>query len=275
MAEPERLAQVVGRMDGQATLLRAWPLAGGVSAQVMGLEIQRTDGSTQKLVLRRHGDADLRGNPQIAADEFRLLSLLHRAGLPVAAPRFLDQACDLLPTPYLILDFLDGESDFSPSPSPDRPHALAAGLAQIHQIDLDPAILSFLPKPPPSPDQPPLRNGLALLHGDFWPGNVLWRAGRLTGIIDWEDARLGDPVADVANSRLEILWAYGVAAMTAFTRRYAALNALDFTDLPRWDRWVAQAKGPQIGDWGLDEATEQTMRRDLAWFVDQDTEDVQ
>ncbi len=274
MAGEDLLAQVVGRMDPGATLLRAWPLAGGVSAQVMGLEIQRADGSTQKLVLRRHGDVDLRGNPQIAADEFRLLTLLHRAGLPVAAPRFLDQACDLLPTPYLILDFLDGESDFSPSPSPDRPHALAAGLAQIHKIDLHGGRLSFLPNPPPPPDQPPQRNGLALLHGDFWPGNVLWQAGRLTGIIDWEDARLGDPVADVANSRLEILWAYGAAAMTAFTQRYAALNALDFTELPRWDRWIAQAKRPKIGDWGLDENIEQAMYRDLAWFVDQAAQDV-
>jgi hypothetical protein len=62
--------------------------------------------------------------------------------------------------------------------------------------------------------------------------------------------------------------------MTAFTQRYAALNALDFTDLPRWDRWVVQAKRPKIGDWGLDDLTEQAMRRDLAWFVDQATQDV-
>ncbi len=270
MAGQDLLAQVVGRMDGQATLLRAWPLAGGVSAQVMGLEIQAGDGAIQKRVLRRHGQADLRGNPQIAADEFRLLSILHRAGLPVALPRFLDAACDLLPTPYLIIDFLDGETDFSPSPSPDRPHALAAGLAQIHQIDLDQATLFFLPNPPPQPDEPPRRNGLALLHGDFWPGNVLWQDGVVAGIIDWEDARLGDPVADVANSRLEILWAYGGEAMTAFTQGYAALNPLDFTELPRWDRWIAQSKAAKIGDWGLDEITEQAMRRALAWFVDQD-----
>jgi len=27
-----------------------------------------------------------------------------------------------------------------------------------------------------------------VLHGDYWPGNVLWRDGRLVGVIDWEEA---------------------------------------------------------------------------------------
>jgi aminoglycoside phosphotransferase (APT) family kinase protein len=39
-----------------------------------------------------------------------------------------------------------------------------------------------------------------LLHGDFWPGNALWRDGALVAILDWEDAAIGDPLADVANA---------------------------------------------------------------------------
>jgi aminoglycoside phosphotransferase (APT) family kinase protein len=37
---------------------------------------------------------------------------------------------------------------------------------------------------------------LSLLHGDYWPDNTLWRDGRLVCVIDWEDAALGDPLAD-------------------------------------------------------------------------------
>jgi aminoglycoside 2''-phosphotransferase len=39
-----------------------------------------------------------------------------------------------------------------------------------------------------------------LLHGDLWPSHVLWDRGarRPTGVIDWEDARLGDPAADLS-----------------------------------------------------------------------------
>ena len=32
------------------------------------------------------------------------------------------------------------------------------------------------------------RNADKLMHGDYWPGNTLWKDGRLVGIIDWEDA---------------------------------------------------------------------------------------
>jgi aminoglycoside phosphotransferase (APT) family kinase protein len=38
-----------------------------------------------------------------------------------------------------------------------------------------------------------------LVHNDLWPSHILWdrRSGAPTGVIDWEDARLGDPAADL------------------------------------------------------------------------------
>jgi hypothetical protein len=92
----ERVAQ---HIDPQCRLIRAWPLTGGVSAAVMAIEIAREDGSTQKLLIRRHGPNDLALNPQIAADEFRLLQILHSAGLAIPAPLYLDLSNELLPTP--------------------------------------------------------------------------------------------------------------------------------------------------------------------------------
>ena len=40
----------------------------------------------------------------------------------------------------------------------------------------------MLRRPPP----PVQVNRPVLLHGDFWPGNILWRDGRLVAVIDWE-----------------------------------------------------------------------------------------
>jgi aminoglycoside 2''-phosphotransferase len=39
-----------------------------------------------------------------------------------------------------------------------------------------------------------------LLHNDLWPSHILWDPpeGRPTGVIDWEDARFGDPAFDLA-----------------------------------------------------------------------------
>lgn len=52
--------------------------------------------------MRRHGAADLRHNPHVAADEFKLWQLLQSAGLPVPAPRCLS-------TPCLVVDYVEGE----------------------------------------------------------------------------------------------------------------------------------------------------------------------
>ncbi len=46
-----------------------------------------------------------------------------------------------------------------------------------------------------------LPRGAALLHGDLHPGNVLMASGGMT-VIDWFDASVGHPVADVMRSAL-------------------------------------------------------------------------
>lgn len=39
----------------------------------------------------------------------------------------------------------------------------------------------------------------SVVHGDFWPGNLLIERGRVLGVIDWESARLaGTPACDLA-----------------------------------------------------------------------------
>ena len=62
----------------------------------------------------------------------------------------------------------------------------------------------------------------------------------MTGVIDWEDAAIGDPLADLGKSRLEILWSHGEAAMEAYTAAYLALNqAMDASCLAWWDLYGA------------------------------------
>ena len=108
-----------------------------------------------------------------------------------------------------------------------------------------------------------------LLHGDFWPGNVLWRDGRLAAVIDWEDATLGDPLADLAISRLEILWAFGIDAMFRFTHHYQSITPFDFANLAYWDLCAALRPASKIAEWGLDDMTEKAMREGHRLFVAQ------
>ena len=64
-------------------------------------------------------------------------------------------------------------------------------------IDYDPSVMSILdlfltlrrniPRPLP----------LVLVHGDFNPANFLYEGGKVTALIDWENARIGDPREDL------------------------------------------------------------------------------
>jgi aminoglycoside phosphotransferase (APT) family kinase protein len=59
----------------------------------------------------------------------------------------------------------------------------------------------------PSPATP-----ATLLHRDFHPGNSLWQADRLTGIVDWTSASWGPPAADLAHLRINLTLRVGAEA---------------------------------------------------------------
>ncbi len=281
--------KLVRKIDPQSRFLRAWTLTGGISAQVTAMEIVRGDSQTQKMIVRRHGDADFEHNPRVAADEFKLMQILKNAGVAVPAPLYLDDSGEIFDRPVLVIEFIDGKTEFSPANVDDYMRQMAVSLAKIHRIER--VDLDFLPyierkrcivslhetvgdyldegRIREMLESAPQGNPHGLVHGDFWQGNVLWRDGQLAAVIDWEDAALGDPLVDVANARLEILWSMGVAAMENFTRQYQSLNAIDFSGLPYWDMCVALRNAARIGVWGLDAAAEQKMRDEIRWFVGQ------
>lgn len=101
-----------------------------------------------------------------------------------------------------------------------------------------------------------LPRGAALLHGDLHPGNVLMSdAG--PAVIDWFDAAVGHPVADVVRSSLLIRpfdraierphmpgAAVGVLQELhdAYVRSMAAFLAPAGDDLPMWEAVVAASR---------------------------------
>jgi len=46
---------------------------------------------------------------------------------------------------------------------------------------------------------------MLVTHGDLGPWNLLHLSGRLTGVIDWDLARYGNPLDDVVELALEAL----------------------------------------------------------------------
>ena len=286
-SQRETFDELARRIAPGGKLLRTWKLSGGVSAETTALEIERADARIERFLVRRHGAADLKRNPQIAADEFRLLQLLQSTAVPTPRPRYLDRGGELFGTPCLVVEYVEAESGPAALDQKTFVNQFADLLAQIHGLAFAPSDVSFLPhrdladvpwraadervrKVVRSAVQLRPRNRPVLLHGDFWPGNTLWRDGRFVAIVDWEDAAVGDPLADVANARLELLWAFGSDAMDDFTRAYGHIAAgIDFTDLAYWDLWADLRLAPRIGEWALGGAAEEAMREAHETFVAQ------
>jgi len=255
-------AQLVQAAAPGSKLLRAWPLTGGISAQMTALELEHPNGRIIRWVVRQPGEDTLRLHPHAAEVEYQLLQLLHARGLAVPAPIYLDPAGAIFSSPVLVLEYIEGRPEFAPADAPDFARQMASRLVHIHRAAGPGADLSFLPPPQAGFRENfgdshagaglldkedhlravlraawpiPPRNPPALLHGDYWPGNVLWRGGRLAAVIDWEDAVLSDPLMDFAITRLDLFWIFNPEIEGAFSRGYLALNPLDDSSLPYWD----------------------------------------
>jgi aminoglycoside phosphotransferase (APT) family kinase protein len=263
VASPAQADQLVRAFRPDLRLVRMRPLAGAVSSKVSAIEAEGADGRRCTLVLRQYGAARLRAEPGVASNECRLLKLLSAAGLPVPRPWLVDESGAIVPGSCLLMEYIDGERMHNPADLPSFTRQLAAALVAIHDCGIARTDVPFLPDaggdvldelgtgphaldgvvpetdirealratwPPPQVSEP------VVLHGDYWPGNVLWRDGRLEGIIDWEEAAFGEPLADLANIRLEIAWHFGTAAMDALTDEYLTHRpAVRPGTLPVWD----------------------------------------
>ena len=305
--EDQKFEQLVQKIAPQSKLLRTWPLKGGISAEMTALEIERPDGQTSRMIVRRPGEGSLKQNPHAAKDEFKLLQMTQSLGLATPTPFQLDQSGQIFATPYLVIEYIEGKPEFAPANLADFILQLATHLAKIHRVDGSNPDLAFLPKQakgfagnfgkrPPKVDKSldegriratlasvwplPQRNAAVLLHGDFWPGNILWQADKLVAVIDWEDAKLGDPLTDFAISRLDLLWIFGIDAMHSFTHHYQSMMAIDYTNLPYWDLGAAlrlvRLAGSNLAEWaaffppfGRHDITEQTMRENYRFFITQ------
>jgi hypothetical protein len=83
-------------------------------------------------------------------------------------------------------------------------------------------------------------DGDRLCHGDFHPLNIL---GDTTDplIIDWPDARRGDPAADVCRSYL-LLKLHAADIATTYLDAYCRFSNMDCEAALRWLPYVAAAK---------------------------------
>jgi len=288
--------EAAARVEPGGRLVGATPLTGGVSAEVVRLDIATPPGATRRVVYRRHRTHGVKRHARrVTAKEFHLLVALHARGVAVPEPYAHVRAGED-DEGYLLVEWIDGSTDVAAHDLPSALDQMSEFLVRLHSLEpgalgvdeLEPIEDPVAAMPAHLPDTPAgrlvqraLRAGAlhadirrpVVLHGDYWPGNVMWRDGRLVAVVDWEDACLGSPLADLATARVELLCRYGAGAMQRFTERYLGSSPPALAPLPAglalWDLYVAAAALSAMGGWGLPKAEEALRReRTQAFFED-------
>lgn len=186
-------------------------------------------------VLRRKPPGKLLPSAHAVEREYRVISVLHAQGFPVARPHALCEDDGVIGTAFYIMDHVDGRVIWEPSvPGVAREErsriydALNATIARLHTIDIEAAGLRDFGKPTgyvarqirrwseqykasetgsvPEmdrlmawlPEACPEQTDAAIVHGDFRLDNVILAKDepRVLAVLDWELSTLGDPVAD-------------------------------------------------------------------------------
>jgi aminoglycoside phosphotransferase (APT) family kinase protein len=167
-----------------------------------------------------------------------VLQALHGTGVPAPRALWLDADGSALGAPTVIMERVSGNTDFlalRASEPGGRNKAIVLAFADVaaklHNVPLDK--LDFLGRttretaaaeqvaiweaqflkqrmePHPAiafafqwlKTHAPMAGRIALVHGDYRLGNFLFEDERITALLDWEMAHLGDPAEDIA-------WAY-------------------------------------------------------------------
>jgi aminoglycoside phosphotransferase (APT) family kinase protein len=224
MSSPQLTSLIEEAFPG-ARIIRTQRLRGGISAHMLAVTVEHANGRRQQVSVRRLR-RDSGSEPGRIEYEYGVLGLLERVGVSAPRPLHLDAAGKHFGDPALVMTFLPGKTNVAPTDVPSWTDALAGALRNVHTVTPEAADLSML-----KPQDNRVRIGdiatenrgdsfvgevvsvlrrhcdsiepmpPTLIHNDYWGGNTIWNRGRLTGIIDWTHARIGDPRNDVSECR--------------------------------------------------------------------------
>ena len=192
-----------------------------------------------------------------------------------------------------------GSTAWPPPTSAERLRAAGAALAAVHAVPMEPTKdLRFRPRPIAVDDfardrregrMPTTRllqradelitaHGLPVersvfLHGDVWPGNIVWTEGDTPVLIDWKTAGVGAPGVDLGELRKQVAIIFGPDAPDLVLEAWERAARTTAEHVAYWDAVAAlntpttSDDGYQTGGWApLLDGAAATERRDA--FLD-------
>lgn len=223
--------------DRDVAVLGMKLLPGGMSKQTYLVQT-RKNGRDENFVIRK--DMERAPNPLSAVQEFDMLSAMWPTGaMPMAQPLWAEADRAVFGTPLMAVSLVDGSTDYSAAlgdaaVADQFADALAKAMARLHAMPLQDTtagplversqrahVLAEIERwhailrtgkigPEPALEGvfawlrdniPEQRAPSAVIHGDIGFHNMLMHDGRLTALLDWEFAHIGDPAEDVVYAR--------------------------------------------------------------------------
>jgi len=232
-------------------------LEGGQHADTWRVD---TENPLQSVVLRQFPIAD-------SAGEHEQRVLLALDGLGGLAPVLL--GCDLngrwSEHPTTLISWLDGKADITPTDPERWAEELGRALAVVHAVPSErlTSLPSVFDRSGGGPDRlegplaPAVRSRWAgvidsaevLTHYDYWSGNVVWRDGRLTGIVDWSGASRGPRGFDLGWCRLDAFLLFDEQIAGVLLEAYEATAGRTAGDVDLWDSWAAARSHAGVETW--------------------------
>lgn len=85
----------------------------------------------------------------------------------------------------------------------------------------------------------PPRGPTVFVHGDVWPGNVVWTDDISCTLIDWKTAGVGDPGVDIGELRKQMAITYGPEAIASVVAGWEQASGRPATNVAYWDAVAA------------------------------------
>jgi aminoglycoside phosphotransferase (APT) family kinase protein len=191
--------------------------------------------------------------------------------------------------PASLVSWLDGEPDITPADPLEWARELGRGLAAVHAVPAErlaelPSVFDLR-----AGSQELLAGPLAaavrsrwaeivaspqvLTHSDYWSGNVVWRDGKLTGIVDWSSGCRGPRGFDLGWCRLDLLLLFDEEVAAEFLAAYDAVTGPAVGEIRLWDCWAAARSHDGVASWvpnyrplgRLDLDEDELRRRHAKW----------
>jgi aminoglycoside phosphotransferase (APT) family kinase protein len=249
------------------------------------LTFRVADAAGRTVVLRRPPLGEILASAHDVAREYRILTALRPADIPVPATLGLCEDMCVTGAPFYVMEHVDGliltrlatAGQLAQDGRAAAGHALPATLARLHGVDLDAIGLAWLQRPEslaarqlrrwkgqwaasktrdlPAVDEVaeylaarmPEERETVLLHGDYHLHNlVLGEDGSVRAVLDWELCAAGDPLADVG--QMVAYWRELGDPDGLFREPVAALDG--FPDASRLAESYAEASGRDLADVG-------------------------